>query len=95
MPSKGQTFNRYSAELKHKVLEEYFNGEAGYASLSEKYGIPVKTVKTWVDCIRYPERHPGLGNKKGRRKDSDIDWKERYEILKKYRAFLKARRERK
>ncbi len=23
MASKGQTFNRYSTELKHKVLEEY------------------------------------------------------------------------
>ena len=31
----------------------------------------------------------------GRRKDENIDYKERYEILKKYQAFLKAQRERK
>ena len=34
----------------------------------------------------------------GRNKESNLtkeDWKERYEILKKYQAFLKAQRERK
>ena len=36
--------------------------------------------------------------KRGRTKESNLtkeDWKERYEILKKYQAFLKAQRERK
>ena len=32
---------------------------------------------------------------KGRRKEENIDYKERYEILKKYQAFLKAQREKK
>lgn len=95
MASKGQKFNKYSDELKQKVLDEYFSGEAGYKSLSEKYGIPVKTIENWVDIVRYPERHIRLGGKRGRPKESEVDWKERYEILKKYRAFLKARRERK
>ena len=32
---------------------------------------------------------------KGRRKEDNIDYKERYEILKKYQPFLKAQREKK
>ena len=95
MARKGQRFNKYSAELKQKVLEEYFSGEEGYKSLSEKYGIPINTVYTWVDIVRYPERHSSVGKKKGIPKGTKIDWKERYEILKKYRAFLRAQRERK
>ena len=95
MAKKGQKFNKYPPGLEQKVLEEYFNGEGGYQSLSEKYNIPVRTIYTWVDCVRYPERHPNKGGKKGRQKESEIDWKERYEILKKYQAFLKAQRERK
>ena len=43
------------------------------------------------------KRQGHLNNqKKGRPKvDTDIDYKERYEILKKYQTFLKAQREKK
>ena len=48
---------------------------------------------------QYKFNHPELnnGNKRGRQKKNltKEDWKERYEILKKYQAFLKAQRERK
>ena len=91
----GQKNNKYPIELKEKVLEEYFNGEGSYKSLSDKYNIPYKTIDNWVDTARYPQRHIGAGQKKGRPKDSETDWKEKYEILKKYQAFLKAQRERK
>ena len=48
----------------------------------------------------YRYRHPELktGKKRGRPKETNLtkeDWKERYEILKKYQAFQKAQRERK
>ena len=46
--------------------------------------------------ILHPELNTGV--KRGRPKESDLtkeDWKERYVILKKYQAFLKAQRERK
>ena len=36
-----------------------------------------------------------INKNRGRKKEEDIDYKERYEILKKYQAFLKAQRERK
>ena len=48
----------------------------------------------------YRYRHPELktGKKRGRPKETNLtkeDWKERYEIVKKYQAFLKAQREKK
>lgn len=95
MASKGQKFKKYPKELKEKVLKEYFDGEAGYTSLSKKYNIPFQTINTWIDTVKYPKRHLGAGQKRGRPKDSETDWKEKYEILKKYQAFLLAQRERK
>ena len=96
MARKGQKYNQYSEELKEQVLEDRRQGIGGPKYLSEKYGIPFRTIKTWVDKRNHPERFPNAGNKKrGRPKDSEIDWKERYEILKKYRTFLEAQRERK
>ncbi|MCR5066692.1 MAG: helix-turn-helix domain-containing protein [Erysipelotrichaceae bacterium] len=95
MASKGQKFKKYTAEFRQKVLEEYFNGEGGPTALAEKHDISYHTIRTWIDKTNHPERFPGLGRKPGRPKDSEIDWKERYEILKKYQAFLKAQRERK
>ena len=48
--------------------------------------------------VYHPENYSAQGQKRGRPKESNLtkeDWKERYEILKKYQAFLKAQRERK
>ena len=95
MASKGQKFGKYSNELKEKIIKEYLDGIEGYTSLSQKYGVPHKTIEMWIDKVKYPQRYPSLGQKKGRPKDSNTDWKEKYEILKKYQAFLKAQRERK
>ena len=57
--------------------------------------MPLNTATDWVRKWNNPEKYGPKGIGKGRQKDSEIDWKERYEILKKYRAFLKAQRERK
>ena len=95
MAKKGQKFRKYSVEFKEKITKEYLDGIEGYTSLSKKYDVPVKTIKTWIDTVKYPQRHLGTGQKRGRLKNSETDWKEKYEILKKYQAFLKAQRERK
>ena len=60
MAKKGQKFEKYTAELKAKILQKYLEGESG-----------------------------------GRPKGSEIDYKERYEILKKFQAFVEAQRKRK
>ena len=96
MASKGQKFNKYSDDLKQKIIQKYLDGKGSARSLGKEYGISYKTV----DNMIYRYKHPELktGKKRGRPKETNLtkeDWKERYEILKKYQAFLKAQRERK
>ncbi len=93
MAKKGQKFNRYSEELKYEIVLKYLNGKGTSRSLSQEYGISYRTIEIMI----YAYKRQGHLNKqkRGRIKESDIDYKERYEILKKYQAFLKAQRERK
>ena len=96
MARKGQKFYKYSSELKQEIMNKYKNGKGTINSLSKEYNIPINTMRTWqrkiaknID-ITIDNKH-----KKGRKKEENIDYKERYEILKKYQAFLKAQREKK
>ena len=97
MARKGQKFKKYSPELKDKILKEYFLREGSPTSLSSKYDVPVETVSTWIkktkkDVDVKVDHRPG---RSGRVKEKNLtleDYKERYEILKKYQAFLQARR---
>ena len=87
--------NKYTNEFKNKIFNEYLNGQGGSKYLGKKYNIPSHTIDTW---IRIYKRQGHLNNRnknKGRKKEENIDYKERYEILKKYQAFLKAQREKK
>ena len=96
MASKGQKFNKYSYELKMEIINKYLNNEGGYTSLSKEYNIPTKTIDMWI--YQYKRLNNDMKSKnhlKGRKKEESIDYKERYEILKKYQAFLKAQREKK
>ena len=96
MASKGQKFNKYSEELKKEILSKYFSGQGTARSLGKEYNISYKTIDTMIYRFRHPELK--TYNKLGRPKEKELtkeDYKERYEILKKYQAFLKAQRERK
>ena len=96
MASKGQKFCKYSDEEKKEIVEKYFSGIPG-PRLAKEYDISRFTIAGWVRKEKYPELFPNQG-KKGRPKEKNLtkeDYKERYEILKKYQAFLKAQRERK
>ena len=93
MASKGQKFNTYSSNLKEEILKQL---EQGVSSnyLSKKYNISRGTICTWMIKRR---KQGNLDNDiyhtRGRKKEKDLtkeDYKERYEILKKYQAFLKA-----
>ena len=96
MAEKGQKFNKYSEKLKREIMKKYLNNEGTSHSLSKEYNIPLKTVKTWIYKInKNIDISVSNQSKKGRKKDEIIDYKERYEILKKYQAFLKAQREKK
>ena len=90
MAKKGQRFQRYTEEEKNEILNKYNNGQSSY-SIEREYGISNNTIRMW----QYKANHPELnqGRKRGRPTEiSNNDYKERFEILKKYQAFLKARR---
>lgn len=96
MAKKGQKFMKISNELKQQILKEYYNGEGGTVVLARKYNISFHTIDTWI----YKQQHGvdiyknnRLGHS-GHPKTKNLtieDYKERYEILKKYQAFLEAR----
>ena len=90
MAKKGQKFKKYDKELKEKIVKEHFKTGIGYLGLSKKYNINGKTIESW---IRSYKTHGGLSvAKRGRPKgkiEEQIDYKERYEILKKFQEFLK------
>lgn len=95
MAKKGQKFQNHSDDFKEIVLARYLKGESS-VSLGKEYDISQNTIQTWGKKIKFPEKYFKSG-KRGRQKKSVSleDYKERYEILKKYQAFLKAQREKK
>ncbi len=97
MASKGQKFNSYSPNLKQEILDKYFAGKGSSVSLGKEYNISSKTINNWIYKTQHGKNicidHRPLSS--GNHKDENIDYKEKYEILKNYQAFLKAQREKK
>ncbi len=101
MAKKGQKLKNYSSDIKLEVASKALEGR-GYRSIGRDYpDIPAKTIENWVNKAKknIDVTKDGRGKKsKGRTKNNNLtleDYKERYEILKKYQAFLQARREKK
>lgn len=86
MANKGQKFQKYDLDFKLKVLSEYGKGVSS-RYLMDTYGVPIGTIKTWKTIY---ERYGFLDvAEKGRPVSSKArDYKERYEILKKFQDFL-------
>ncbi|NLE05773.1 MAG: transposase [Crenarchaeota archaeon] len=91
MASKGQKFKEYSNELKLEVLNKYLEGNYSYQYLTNQYKIPKGTIITWV--YQYKKGKNITVN--NRLKSEQENYKEKYEILKNYQAFLRAQREKK
>ena len=97
MAKMGQKFQSYSNDLRLEIVTKYYNNEGSTRSLGKEYGISYKTIDNWIQKHKrtgynFKDNRPITG---GRRKEENIDYKERYEILKKYQTFLKAQREKK
>ena len=96
MASKGQKFKKYTRELKELILKEYYEDYKTPLFLEEKYGVPRKTIGNWIFKTEHG-KDVSIDHRtenSGRQKESNLtleDYKERYEILKKYQAFLRAR----
>ena len=99
MAKKGQKFNRYSEEVKAEVLRKYLEEYIPSSRLEEEYGIPQKTIRNWASKLRQGKDilvdHRQFSSGRLPKDEDKIDYKERYEILKKHKAFLRAQRERK
>ena len=82
---------KYTNEFKKKVVDEYLSGNHSFYSLAEKHAITHSTIKNWYyNFYKKGIDLETLNETQGRKKDDIIDYKEKYEILKKYQAFLKA-----
>ena len=100
MANKGQKFKKYSLKIKEQILKEHSQGN-GWRTLAKMHpDIPAHTIHNWLDKnsknidITIDHRKGGSGRPKEKCLTIE-DYKERYEILKKYQAFLQARREKK
>ena len=96
LAKKGQKFQKVDAVIKGQIIEKYLQG---YSSkyLEKTYNVSCNTIQTWGKRAKWPDKYGPKGIGRGRQKKPVTleDYKERYEILKKYQAFLKAQRERK
>ena len=87
----------YSNEFKQKVINDYKSGRyGGRVGLSRHYNINPNTIRHWIDKdLKQGNQINDIEHRRGRPKETNIDYKERYEILKKYQEFIKAQREKK
>ena len=88
--------NTYTNEFKKKVIDEYNLGTKSFYTLAKKYNISNSTIKNWYyNFYKKGINLETIKDNRGRKNGENIDYKERYQILKKYPAFLKAQQERK
>ena len=95
MAKKGQKFRKFTDEERTEIVSKYLKGNT-YERIAKEYDISWKTVESMVR--KYRKTGTTIIEKRGRPKEKNLtkeDYKERYEILKKYQAFLKAQREKK
>jgi transposase-like protein len=85
MASKGQKFSRYSIEEKMKIILEVIEEGKTSRYYGDKYGINPQTIRTWLYQYRHGNR---FDKKSGHQSEHTIDYKQRYEILKEFSAFL-------
>ena len=97
MAKKGQIFNKYSDELRLEIVTKFYENKGTSRSLGKEYNISFKTIDNWIQKhkrVNYNFKDNRVISN-GRKKEVNINYKERYEILKNYQTFLKAQREKK
>ena len=103
MAKKGQKFRIYSNLEREEIITKYLTGNYSYKKLANEYSGNLKSIQSMILKFKkngnYQKMKPrGRNGGKGIIREDKLtkeDYKERYEILKKYQAFLKAQRERK
>ena len=99
MAKKGQKFNNYTKETKEEILQKYLMEHISAGYLSKIYGLSENTIRMWARKTRQGQDVlvDTQETRRGRPKKNpdEIDYKERYEIVKKFQDFIIARREKK
>ncbi len=87
----------YTNEFKQKVINDYNSQKhGGYKNIAKLYNLNPNTVYNWLRKDRIQGNQINdINHRRSRPKETNIDYKERYEILKKYQEFIKAQREKK
>lgn len=87
MARKGIKQNKYTQEFIETVIKEHLVEGKSVNYLAKQYQIPKGTIATWAH--KYRERGSVIRQKRGRPvHDENADYKEKYDILKKYLEFL-------
>ena len=86
MAKKGQKFKSYSEEIKAEVLRKYLEEYISSSRLEEEYRISQKTIRNWASKLKQGKDvlvgHRQFSSGRPKNNPDEIDYKERYEILK-------------
>jgi len=86
MASKGQKQRIYDEEFKTMIVNKHVIEGLSYATLSQKYDVSSGTILTWVRKLKYSGTL--VAGRRGRQKPpTEAEYKEKYEILKKFQTF--------
>ena len=80
---------KYDIETRKKIVDLVLTQHMSYREIEKSYHIPRNTAFSWVKNFKQ------RGNVNPMHKAGGIDYKEQYEILKKFQAFLKSQQEKK
>ena len=83
---------KYSIEEKEKIVKLVLEEHMSYREIERIYGVPRNTSFRWVTNFKQRGNVKPLRVK---RQKGEIDYKEQYEILKKFQAFLKEQEKKK
>jgi transposase-like protein len=87
MARKGIKQNKYNEEFISQIVAEKLNENKSYRFLAKKYDIPEGTIITWV--YKFKKSDTVERKKRGKRKvTEETNYKEKYDILKKYLEYL-------
>ena len=92
MKKNNRFLDKYSIETREKIIKLVLYEKVSYREIERKHKIPRNTAFNWVK--KFKERgtvKPMIGGELS----NEIDYKEQYEILKKFQAFLKEQQEKK
>lgn len=92
MKKNNRFLEKYSIELREKIVRLVLYDKVSYREIERKYKIPRNTAFNWVK--KFKERGTVKPLVDGEI-SNEINYKEQYEILKKYQAFLKEQQRKK